>query len=112
MRRDKYCTLIVVSPRHSIATYLDLGSPPAKKNYSIIKSVLDEAIEVYANKGCSFAKKGELFVEGKHVMKHVFEFPCVKQPQGSTKEAFYALHHLKGFVRVCQNLTVPSSLGG
>ena len=54
--------------------------------------------------------RGEYIKDDKHVFKHVLEFPCVKEPAtGGAKEAFYAMHHLKGFVRDCQNLTLPSS---
>jgi hypothetical protein len=42
----------------------------------------------------------------------MFEFPCVKQPTGSVKEAFYVMHHLEGFVRDCQKLILPSALRG
>ena len=59
-----------------------------------------------------FAKKVENFKNGKHVFKHVTEFPCVKQPARSLKEAFYVLHHLRGFVHDCQMLTLPSSIRG
>ena len=38
------------------------------------------------------------------------EFPCIKQPAWSTKEAFYALHHLKGIVRDVNNLNQPAKL--
>ena len=46
------------------------------------------------------------------MFKHVLEFPCVKQSTVGAKEAFYVLHHLKGYVWDCQNLTLPSSLQG
>ena len=113
LRRNIYCTLILISPRYSLATYFDSGSLIKKKNYSLIKSVLDDALEGYASKGCSFANKtAECFQNGKHVFKHVTEFPCVKQPAHSMKEAFYVLHHLRGFVRDCKMLTLPSSIRG
>jgi hypothetical protein len=59
-----------------------------------------------------FDKKGECISPGtaKHGFKHVTEFPCIKQPTGSTKEAFYALHHLKGFVRDAEMMNLPSSI--
>ena len=46
------------------------------------------------------------------MFKHVTEFPYVKQTAHSVKEAFYVLHHLRGFFRDCQMLTLPSSLRG
>jgi hypothetical protein len=94
LHRDKYCTLIVFSPKFSLATYFDSGSLEMKKNYTRIRGVLDEAVEGYAKKGCPFANKGENFNDG----KHVFEFPCIKQSAGNVNEAFYVLHHIKGYV--------------
>ena len=113
LRRNIYCTLILISPRYSLATYFDSGSLTKKKGYSRIKSVLDDALEGYASKGCNFANKTVKCIRnGKHMFKHITEFPCVKQPARSVKEAFYVLHHLRGFVRDCQMLTLPSSLRG
>uniref|UniRef100_A0ACD5WX72 Uncharacterized protein n=1 Tax=Avena sativa TaxID=4498 RepID=A0ACD5WX72_AVESA len=87
---DKYCTLIMLSTRYSLATYFDSGSA-RRKNYA----------------------RGEAYRDdGRHKFKHVFEFPCVKQPSDSVKEAIYVCHHLKGFVRDCEMLTLPSSLQG
>ena len=37
-------------------------------------------------------------------------FHCVKQLDGSVKEAYYALHHLKGIVRDCEKTKIPSGL--
>jgi hypothetical protein len=112
LRRDEYCTLIVISTRYSLATYFDSGSA-RRKNYARVRSVLDDALEGYAKQGGHLNSKGEVFRDdGRHRFKHVFEFPCVKQPDGSVKEAFYVCHHLKGFVRDCENLTLPSALRG
>jgi hypothetical protein len=41
---------------------------------------------------------------------HQTKFPCVKQPPGSVKEAFYDLHHLKGIVRDSRIRALPSNL--
>ncbi|KAK1643199.1 hypothetical protein QYE76_061004 [Lolium multiflorum] len=41
--------------------------------------------------------------------KHVIDFPCIKQPAGSIKEAFYVLHHLKGFVEDAEMMSLPPS---
>ena len=59
LTRDKYCILIVLSPRWSIATYFDSGSLDRKKDYTRIKGVLDEALEGYAQKGGPFEKNWE-----------------------------------------------------
>ena len=112
LHRDKYCTLIVLAPRYSLATYFDSGSLTKKKDYTRIRGVLNEALEGYTKKGCTFVDKGECIKDGKHVFKHVLDFPCVKQSTTGAKEAFYVLHHLKGYVRDCHNLTLPSSLRG
>jgi len=110
LSRDKYCTLIVLSPRWSIATYLDSGS---LKDYTRIKGVLDESLEGYAQKGGHFEKdkKGECLTnDNKHRFRHGTEFHCIKQWPGSVKDAFYVLHHIKGFVRDAEKTRWPSSL--
>jgi hypothetical protein len=80
------------------------------KNYSRIKSVLDEALQFYADKGGKFTKGGERVKNGKHIYMHQTKFPCVMQPPGSVKEAFYAIHHLKGIVRDSRIRVLPSNL--
>jgi hypothetical protein len=44
------------------------------------------------------------------VFTHVTEFPCVKKPPGSQKDAYYAFHHMQAFVRDQQDLTLPDHL--
>ncbi|KAK1574567.1 hypothetical protein QYE76_048135 [Lolium multiflorum] len=106
---DTHCVLISIAPKFSLATYFD----SEKKNYARIRGVLDDALEGYFKKGGAFKEKAECFRDdGKHKFKHVFEFPCVKQPENSTLDAFYVMHHLKGFVRDSQNLRLPSALRG
>ena len=111
LSRDKYCALIVVSPRWSIATYLDSGNKCKPRNNNRIKGLLGEALEGYAQKGGPFQKKGESFTQdNKHKFMHGNGFRCIKQLPGSVKEAFYALHHLKGLVRDAEKTRIPSSL--
>jgi hypothetical protein len=45
-----------------------------------------------------------------HTFGHVTSFPCVKQPEGSQKEAYYALYQMRAYVRDHHNLTLPNSL--
>ena len=100
LSRDKYYTLITLCLKWSLAQYFDSSSTTTRKDYTRIKGVLDEAINGYAQNGGTFDKKGECIRgNGKYRFKHVTEFPCIKQPVGSAKEAFYAIHHLKGLVR-------------
>ena len=107
MRRDKRFTLISFCPKYSIATYFDSDSK-SKKDYENIKRVLDDALTGYASSGGSFERPKLKY--GKHVFTHVTEFPCVKQPPGSQKDAYYALHHMRAFVRDQQDLTLPDHL--
>jgi hypothetical protein len=72
--------------------------------------VLDEALQFYADKGGKFTKGGKRVKNGKHIFMQQTKFPCVKQPPGSVKEAFYALHHLKGIVRDARIRALPSNL--
>ncbi|KAK1614680.1 hypothetical protein QYE76_020197 [Lolium multiflorum] len=97
---DKYCTLIILCPKWSLAQYFDSSSTTTKKDYKRIRGVLDEAILGYSKNGGTFDKNGKYIRPDtkKLGFKHVIDFPCIKQLVGSIKEAFYVLHHLKGFV--------------
>ena len=111
--RDKYCVLIILNPRWSIATYLDTGSSSYKKDYTRIKGVLDESLEGYAQKGGHFHKEknGEhLTKDNKHIFWHGTGFHCIKHAPGSVKDAFYVLHLMKGFVRDALKTKLPSSI--
>ena len=109
LRRDEHCTLISLSPKHSHATYFDSGSLEKKKNYDKIKEVLDDALTGFAStEGTTFVRTKFKF--GRHVFNHVTEFPCVKQPESSKKEAYYALHHMRAFLLDQQNSTLPDHL--
>jgi hypothetical protein len=76
----------------------------------ISKSVLDDALKFYADKGDKFTKGGERVKNGKHIFMHHTKFPCIKQPPSSVKEAFYALHHMKGIVRDSRIRALPANL--
>lgn len=89
---------------------MDSSSDTKPKNFDRIKRVLDLALQVYVAKGGTFSKGGERKKDGKHVFTHATKFPCVKQPPGSVKEAFYALHHIKGFMRDSRNDALPANL--
>ncbi|KAK1693699.1 hypothetical protein QYE76_010396 [Lolium multiflorum] len=43
------------------------------------------------------------------MFKHVIDFPFIKQSADSIKEAFYVLHHLKGFVVDAEMMSLPPS---
>ena len=107
---DEYAVLIVIRPRWSVATYFDSGS---LKDYTRLKGVLDEPLEGYAQKGGHFYKEknGERFTkDNKHIFWHGTGFHCIKHAPGSVKDAFYVLHHIKGFVRDAEKTRMPSSL--
>jgi hypothetical protein len=98
--------LIVVSLKWSNATYFDLGEKP--KDYTNIKRVLDHALIGY--KMMAGPIKREKKQQGLNVFTHVASFPCAKKPRGSAKEAYYVLHHMRGFIREQEHLTLPASL--
>jgi hypothetical protein len=83
-----------------------------KKDYKRIRGVLDEAILFYSKNGGTFHEKGEFIRPDtrKHGFKHVINFPCIKQPDGSMKEAFYVLHHLEGIVADAEMMRLPPSM--
>ena len=111
LSRDKYCVTIALCPKWSLAQYFDLSNTTYKKDWARVKTVLDDALEGYIQKGGTFVEK-MAFVKSnkKHGFRHVTEFPCIKQPAGSMKEAFYALHHLKGFVRDAEIMNQPARI--
>ena len=61
LSRDKYCILIIICPKWSLAQYFDSGNLTTKKDYTRIKGVLDEALEGYAQKGGHFDMKGGMY---------------------------------------------------
>ncbi|KAK1680996.1 hypothetical protein QYE76_041844 [Lolium multiflorum] len=109
---DKYCTLIILDPKWSLAQYFDSSSTTTKKDYKRIRGVLDEAILGYSKNGGTFDKNGQYIrPDTKKIgFKHVINFPCIKQPAGSIKEAFYVLHHLKGFVEDAEMMSLPPKM--
>src|SRR3954471_20318382 len=111
LSRDKYCTLVILCPRRSLAQYFDSSNTTTKKDYTRIRGVLDDAILGYSKNGGTFNKKGQYVKSDtkKPGFKHVIDFPCIKQPAGSIKEAFYVLHHLKGFVEDAEMMCLPPS---
>ena len=108
MHRNKDGTLIVLFPKESFAVYLDSGSNQKKKNYALIKAVLDDALNGYVlNEG--LMDRPHLFL-GKNVFRHKMEFPCTKQAPGGEMEAWYLIQHMQEYVKDQQSLQFPSAL--
>ncbi|KAK1621251.1 hypothetical protein QYE76_026768 [Lolium multiflorum] len=53
----KYCTLIILCPKWSLAQYFDSSNTTTTKDYKRIRGVLDEAILGYSKNGGAFDKK-------------------------------------------------------
>ena len=107
MHKDKYWVLSVVSPQYSQATYFDSNSA-TPKDYTNVKTVLDNALVGYSCRGGTFkANKRRRNVQ---CFNHVTQFPCIKQPLDSHRDAYYAIHQIRGFVRDQDQLTLPASL--
>jgi hypothetical protein len=85
-----------------------LGSA-IKKNYTHVKIVLDDALTKYVHQGGSFKSKRPT-KHGMYTFLHTTSFPCIKQPEGSHKDAYYALYHMLALVWDQKNLTLPESL--
>ncbi|KAK1609437.1 hypothetical protein QYE76_033110 [Lolium multiflorum] len=83
-----------------------------KKGYKRMRGVLDEAILGYSKNGGTFNEKGEFIRPDtkKLGFKHVIDFPCIKQPTDSIKDAFYVLHHLKGFIADAEMMSLPPKM--
>ena len=93
LHSDQYCTLIVVQPKHSHTVFRDSRSNECVKNYTNIKHVLDNDLNMYAQRTGKLER--EYIRDGKHVFGHVTEFPCIKQSANSCREAFYAIHYMR-----------------
>jgi hypothetical protein len=63
-----------------------------------------------SKRGAKFTNGGARVKNGKHIFMHHAKFPCIKQPPGSVKEAFYALHHMKGIMRDSRIKVLPANL--
>jgi hypothetical protein len=90
-----------------MATYFD-SDRQSKKDYTNIKKVLDDVLPGYARSGGTFSRPIRRY--GKHVFTHNTTFPCVKQPPGGQKDAYYALHHMRAIVRDHNHLLLPNNL--
>ena len=90
-----------------MATYFD-PNRNSKIDYTNVKKVLHDVLPGYAKSGGTFRRP--IFKYGKHVFTHVTTFPCVKQPPGGQKDAYYALHHMRAIVRDHHHLLLPDSL--
>ncbi|KAK1685438.1 hypothetical protein QYE76_046286 [Lolium multiflorum] len=104
---DKTCTLISITPKHSVATYLDADGK-STTDYTNVKAVLDDALNGYVKAKGHMQRPNVRY--GKHVFKHQTKFPCVKKPPSSNKDAYYALYHMNKFIRDQQQLTLPEHL--
>ncbi|XBI58828.1 hypothetical protein VPH35_040001 [Triticum aestivum] len=104
---DTHCTLILLSPKYSMATYFD-PDHQSKKDYTNIKKVLDDVLPGYARSGGTFSRPVCRY--GKHIFTHNTTFPCVKQSPGGQKDAYYALHHMRAIVRDHNHLLLPNNL--
>ena len=80
----------------------------SKIDYTNIKKVLDDALAGYAASGGTFKRPARRY--GRHVFTHNTTFPCVKQPPGGQKDAYYALHHMWAIVRDHNHLLLPNNL--
>ena len=90
-----------------MATYFD-PNRNSKIDYTNVKKVLDDVLPGYAKSGGTF--RTPILRYGKHVFTHNTTFPCVKQPPGGQKDAYYALHHMRAIVRDHNHLLLPNNL--
>ena len=104
---ETHCTLILLSPKYSTATYFD-SDRQSKKDYTNVKKVLDDVLPGYAKSRGTFTRPVRKY--GKHVFAHNTMFCCVKQPPGGQKGAYYAIHHMRAIVRDHHHLLLPSKL--
>lgn len=79
-----------------------------RKDYTLVKSVLDDALSGFAVKVGPL--KNEVRRRGSLIFNHKTEFPCLKQPENSPREAYYAILHMREYVRDQQQLRLPADL--
>lgn len=105
MPSDKSCVVILLSPQYCLATYLDSGREKPK-DYTNLKKALDNALVGFSMKGCVFkrTKKGK---GGAPAFHHLTQFACIKQPDNSERDAYYAIHQIRALVQDEENLTLP-----
>ena len=104
----QHYVLIHLNVQECRTTYLDSGSKQTKKDYDTIKKFLDQALNGYVVAGGVVNRPVKKF--GMHMFSHKFDFWCVKQPDDSVKDAFYALHHMKAMVLDFHVKTLPRDL--
>ena len=90
-----------------MATYFD-PNRNSMIDYTNVKKVLDAVLPGYAKSGGTF--KWSICRYDRHVFTHVTTFPCVKQPPGGQKDAYYALYHMQAIIRNHHHLLLPNSL--
>ena len=90
-----------------MATYFD-PNRDSKIDYTNIKKVLDDDLPGYATSRGAFKRPVRRY--GRHVFTHNTTFPCVKQPPGGQKDAYYALHLMRAIVRDHNHLLLPNNL--
>jgi hypothetical protein len=78
--------------------YLDSGSANKRKDYTLIKGVLDDAINGFVKKAGPV--KREVVRRGQLIFKHNTTFQCLKQPANSSRDGYFAIHHMREFVWV------------
>ena len=109
MPRDKYCVLLVLCPKYSVVTYLDSGREDKPKDYTNLKKALDNALVGFSMRGGVFKRKrkGRGGIVSFH---HIVNFACVTQPKNSERDAYYAIHQIRAFVRDADQLKLPEQL--
>ena len=94
-------------PQLSQATYLD--SMRGKKDYTAVKNVLDDALTGFRHRIGSNLKH-ENRRRGSLIFSHKTDFPCLKQPDGSPREAYYTILFMREFVRDVQQILLLEHL--
>ena len=80
-----------------------------KKDYTHIKSILDNAMFYYGARGGEVKDKKRRGV--RPAFGHKTDFCCIQQPSHSLNEGFYVLHHMLEYRRDHQNLHMSPRSG-
>ena len=98
--------LVLLYLKVSHALYLESSRNTHPRDYTQLKNVLDDALAGFNFKGGHITKPR--YTSGKLVFRDKTDFPCVKQPENSTMDAYYFFHHIREFIHDHQRLRMPS----
>jgi hypothetical protein len=91
--------LIILMVKEFNAFYLDSLKNKAKRNYIVLKQILDDALFEHSYRGGTVPRKGKRHVH----FKHYTDVSCTQQ-QHNVSRGYHLCYHMDIFVRSQKNL--------